>query len=83
VPDLNRAPDPVQIALGQRQRFADPQPSAPQYDDHAAKPDCVGVITGGAHHGDDLLDRAETRAVLLDPAARRSLLRRIRSGREF
>jgi len=37
-------------------RFADPQTSSPQHDDQAAQPGPIRVITGGAHHGDDLLD---------------------------
>src|SRR5664279_3107681 len=61
VTDQDRATDPIQIALGQRKRFADPQPSAPQHHDHAAKPEPVGVITGSAHNGDDLLDRRRVR----------------------
>ena len=40
----------------QRERFADPQPGAPQHDDQPPKPDAVGLITSGAHDGDDLLD---------------------------
>ena len=42
--DLNRVPDPVQIALGQREPFADPQPGAPQNDDQTAEPGSVGLI---------------------------------------
>jgi hypothetical protein len=72
VSDLDRAPDPVQIALGQRKRFADPQPSAPQHHDHAAEPDSVGVITSSAHDGDDLLDRRRVRWISKPLVARRS-----------
>jgi hypothetical protein len=74
VSDLDRAPDPVQIALGQRERFADPQPGAPQHDDHAAEPDPVGVIPGGAHDGDDLLDRWRVRRIAQSFVAGRAAL---------
>jgi hypothetical protein len=32
----DRAALSVKVGLGQRERFADPQPGAPQHDDHAA-----------------------------------------------
>jgi hypothetical protein len=72
VADLNRAPDPIQIALGERERFADPQPGAPEHDDQPPKPDAVGAIAGGAHDGDDLLDRRRVRRVAEPFVARRS-----------
>jgi hypothetical protein len=52
----NRASARIQVAFGQRERLADAQPGAPQHDDQTAKPDSVGVIAGGAHDRDDLLD---------------------------
>ena len=36
----------VKVGLGQRERFADPQPGSPQHDDHAAEPDRVGPVAG-------------------------------------
>ena len=46
---------PVEIALLQGERFADPQPCTPKHDDHAAQPETVGAIAGCAHHGDGFL----------------------------
>jgi hypothetical protein len=54
VADQDRAPIAVKIAFGQRKGLADPQPGSPEHDDQAAQPYAVGVITGGAHHGNDL-----------------------------
>jgi hypothetical protein len=45
----------VEIGLGERERFADPQPGAPQQDDQAAQALPVDRLAGGAHDGDDLL----------------------------
>ena len=55
--DQDRTPAAIEIGLGQRERFADPQPGAPEHHDHAAQPLAVRAIAGGAHHGDDFLDR--------------------------
>ncbi len=53
----NRSAVGVKVALGQRQRLADPQPGAPQHHDQAAEPDPVAILAGGAHDRDDLLHR--------------------------
>ena len=55
--DQQRAPVAVKVGLGQSERFADPQPGTPEHDDHAAQPYALCAVAGGAHHGDDLLDR--------------------------
>jgi hypothetical protein len=46
----------IEIGLDQRERLADPQTGAPQHNDQAPEPETVGIITGSAHHGDDLLN---------------------------
>jgi hypothetical protein len=55
VADEQRATIGVEVGLGERERLTDPQPGAPQHDDHPAQPGTVRTITGRAHHGDDLL----------------------------
>jgi hypothetical protein len=52
----HRAPTRIQIALGQRERFADPQPRTPQDDDQTAQPDAVCIIADDSHDSDNLLD---------------------------
>jgi hypothetical protein len=62
----------VKIGLGERERFADPQPRAPQHHDHPAQPDSLMVLAGGAHHRDDLLHGRRVRRVASAPVARRT-----------
>jgi hypothetical protein len=71
----------IQIALGERERFADPQSRAPRHDDHAARSEPVGVITGGAHHRDDLLHGARVGWIAQALVARRLPLVKARQGR--
>jgi hypothetical protein len=47
----------VEIVFVELERFADPQPGAPKHNDHAAEPDAFETVPGGAHHGDDLVNR--------------------------
>ena len=47
----------VKVGLVQRERLADPQPRAPQHHDDAAQSHTLGIVAGGAHDSDDLLDR--------------------------
>jgi len=61
----------VEVNLVERKRFADPQPSAPQHDDHAAQPQAVGAVPGGSHDGDDLLDRGRVGWVAKSLVSRR------------
>src|SRR4030081_3839544 len=56
-PDEHGAAAAIKIALLESERFADPQPRAPQQDDQGAEPVTVGTITDRAHDGDDLLNR--------------------------
>ena len=55
-PDEQRAAALVKIGLGERERFVDAQPCAPQDDDQRAEPAAVRIATGGAHRSDDFLD---------------------------
>jgi hypothetical protein len=55
VANKQRAAVAVEVGLVERERLADPQPCAPEHDDHAAQPDAVATITRRAHHRDDLL----------------------------
>jgi hypothetical protein len=56
VADEQRSAVGIEVGFIKRERFADPQPGAPEHNDDAAQPDTVGTISGSAHHGDDLLD---------------------------
>jgi hypothetical protein len=55
--DEQRSSPCVEVAFGERERFLDAQPGAPQHDDDRAQPPAVAVLAGVAHHGDDLLNR--------------------------
>jgi hypothetical protein len=46
----------IEVRFVERECLADPQPGAPEDDDHAAQPDALGTSTRRAHHSDDLLD---------------------------
>jgi hypothetical protein len=47
----------VEIVLGERERFPDAHPGAPQDDDHRSHAPAVTVIGGVAHDRHDLLHR--------------------------
>ena len=47
----------VQVGFGQRERLMDAQAGAPEHDDQPAQPAAMDAVAGGAHDGDDLLDR--------------------------
>jgi hypothetical protein len=53
----DRAASGIKVALGERERLADPQARAPQHDDKAAQSEPFGVIARAAHDRDDFLDR--------------------------
>jgi hypothetical protein len=63
----------VKVGLGEVERFADPQPSAPQDDDQRPQAGAVRTLAGGTQDGDDLFDRwrvsRETEAFVLWRAA--------------
>jgi hypothetical protein len=44
VSNEDRAANRVKVGLGERERFADPEASAPQDDDQRTKPDAAGII---------------------------------------
>lgn len=50
----HRTASGVKIALGERERFTDPEARAPEHDDHPAQPDPLRLIPGGAHDRDYL-----------------------------
>jgi hypothetical protein len=72
LPDEDRAAAGLKIALLESERFADPQPRAPQQDDQRKKPVTFGTVTDRAHDGDDLLNRRWIGRVLLALVARRA-----------
>lgn len=42
--------------LGERERFANPQPGSPQHDDQRAETHAIGAPARSAHHCDDLIE---------------------------
>ena len=62
-PHQQRPAPRIEVGLGERERLADPQASAPEHDDQPAQPVAVDTVTGVAHHADDLLDRRRIRGV--------------------
>jgi len=64
-PDGHGAARSVQIALLERERFADSQAGAPEQDDERAESMAVGAITDCAHDRDDLFNRRWIGRVLL------------------
>jgi hypothetical protein len=58
LPPFKQRPAPeVEVVLGERERFVNPQSAAPEHDDHCAQAPAVTVTGGVTHHGDDLLHR--------------------------
>lgn len=53
--DEHRAAVRIKVRLVEQEGLADPQPSAPEHDDHAAQPQAIEIGSGGVHYGDDLL----------------------------
>jgi hypothetical protein len=56
VTDEATAARAVEVALGQRERLADPQAGPPEDDHEGAGPQAVRRVARGAHDGDDLFD---------------------------
>ena len=71
----------VKIGLGQRERFADPQPGTPEHDDQAAQPDRLGSVSRGSHHGDDLLHGWRVRRIAKTLVAGHAALVKAGQGR--
>jgi hypothetical protein len=57
----DRAPHRVEVAFGQAEALADPQPSPPQDNDQATKPNAVDPVSGASHDSDDFLDARRIR----------------------
>jgi hypothetical protein len=57
VANQDRSAPRVEVVLGERERLLDAQPGTPQHNDHRPQPPAVTVISGVAHHRDDLLHR--------------------------
>jgi hypothetical protein len=72
--DQDRPAVRVQVAFAQSECSADAQAGAPEHDDQASLADGVGVIAGGVHHRDDLLNCRWVSRVPLALVARRSAL---------
>jgi hypothetical protein len=71
----------IEVCFVERECFADPQPSAPEDDNHAAQPDALEIAPGGVHHRDDLLDGWRVRSVPEAFVARRNPLMKWRCCR--
>jgi len=57
VPDQQTPSPLVQVSLGERERLIDPHTGSPQHDDQTSHPPAVTIVSGLAHHRDDLVDR--------------------------
>ena len=62
----------VEVGFGERERFVDAQPGAPEHDDQPAQAEAVGRGAGLAHDGDDLLDGRRIGGIAPALVARRS-----------
>jgi hypothetical protein len=62
----------VEVSLGERERFVDAQPGAPEHNDQPSHPQAVRRGAGPAHDGDDLLDGGWIRGIPTALVARRS-----------
>jgi hypothetical protein len=60
----------IEITLQKRERFANPETSAPEQHDQRAKPVTIGVVANGAHDRDDLFHGRRVGRVLLALIAR-------------
>jgi hypothetical protein len=79
-PHQQRSAARIEVGLGERERLADPQPSAPQHDDQAAQPAAVDTVTGAAQHGDDLSIVGGSAGVAHPLVARRPAGVKLRQG---
>jgi hypothetical protein len=64
-PDKYSATRTVEVALLERERFADPQPGAPKQHNQRSESVTFGAVTDRAHHGHDLFNRRRIGRVLL------------------
>jgi hypothetical protein len=65
VPDQNSAAGAVEVALLERERFADPHSGTPKQHNQRSESVAVGAVINRAHHSDDLIDRRRISRVLL------------------
>jgi hypothetical protein len=65
VPDQNSAAPTVEVAVLERERFADPHSRTPKQHNQRSESVAVDAVTNRAHHSDDLFDRRRIRRVLL------------------
>jgi hypothetical protein len=66
-----RPTPPIEVALGQRQRFADAQSGTPQHHDYRPQPHGMGALAGLPHYRDDLFDRRRIGGITQTPIAQR------------
>src|ERR1700729_269259 len=69
-PDQHTAAGPVEVALLEQERFADPESGAPRQHNQRTKSLTVGTVTDRAHHSDDLFDSRRIGRVLLTLVSR-------------
>lgn len=79
VADQQRAAIGVEVGLAECERLADPEPSTPEHNDHAAQPDALGAVASGAHDRDDVLNGRRIRRVAQALVAWRNAL--VKAGR--
>jgi hypothetical protein len=65
VPDQYSAAGAVEVALLERERFADPHSGTPKQHNQRSESVAVGAVTNRAHHSDDLFDRRRIGRLLL------------------
>nr|WP_249019304.1 hypothetical protein [Conexibacter sp. S30A1] len=70
----DRPTDGVKVCFGERERLADSQAGAPQYDDERTESDPVGIVSRAAHDRDDLLDSRRVRRIAQTLVVRRAAL---------
>ena len=73
-PDQNGAAGAVEVALLERERFADPQSGTPQQHNQRTKSVTVSAVTDRAHYGDDLFDGRRVGGILLTLVSGRTAL---------
>jgi hypothetical protein len=64
-PDQHSSAGAVEVALLEREHFADPQSGPPQQRNQGTKSVTLSALTDRAHYRDDLFDRRRIRRVLL------------------
>jgi hypothetical protein len=65
MPDEHSTTGTIEVTFLESERFADPDPGAPEQHNQRTKSATVVAVTDTAHHGDDLLDRRRISRILL------------------